>query len=82
MRIDYNFLNEPLTENPASSKSPDVFQIKAITKKDNAVVSAGAGSGKTDVLALRYAFLLMTDENIRIKNILALTFTSFEKFVR
>lgn len=75
MRIDYNFLNEPLTENPASSKSPDVFQIKAITKKDNAVVSAGAGSGKTDVLALRYAFLLMTDENIRIKNILALTFT-------
>lgn len=75
MSIDYNFLNEPLTENPASSKSPDVFQIKAITKKDNAVVSAGAGSGKTDVLALRYAFLLMTDENIRIKNILALTFT-------
>ena len=75
MSIDYNFLNEPLTENPADSKSPDIFQIKAITKKDNAVVSAGAGSGKTDVLALRYAFLLMTDENIRVKNILALTFT-------
>ena len=75
MSIDYDFLNEPLTENPANSKSPDIFQIKAITKKDNAVVSAGAGSGKTDVLAFRYAFLLMTDENIRVKNILALTFT-------
>ena len=75
MSVDYDFLTEPLTENPDNSKSPDIFQIKAITKKDNAVVSAGAGSGKTDVLALRYAFLLMTDENIHIKNILALTFT-------
>lgn len=33
MSIDYDFLNEPLTENPANSKSPDIFQIKAITKK-------------------------------------------------
>ncbi|MGN0729629.1 UvrD-helicase domain-containing protein [Treponema sp.] len=75
MNFDYQFLNEPLSENPADSKTPDSFQIKAITKRDNAVVSAGAGSGKTDVLALRYAFLLMTDENLHVRNILALTFT-------
>lgn len=75
MSAYYDFLNEPLAEKSAGSKTPDVFQIKAIRKKDNAVVAAGAGSGKTDVLALRYAFLLMTDESLHVKNILALTFT-------
>lgn len=33
MSVDYDFLTEPLTENPDNSKSPDIFQIKAITKK-------------------------------------------------
>ena len=41
----------------------------------NAVVGAGAGSGKTLVLANRYAWLI-TDKNLRINEILCLTFTN------
>lgn len=69
------FLYETITENPEDTRKPDRLQLAAITKKDNTVVSAGAGSGKTEVLALRYAFLLLTDESLHVKNILALTFT-------
>ncbi|MBP3367789.1 MAG: UvrD-helicase domain-containing protein [Treponema sp.] len=72
---DFEFLYENINENAKSTKTPDSLQIAAITKKDNSVVSAGAGSGKTEVLALRYAFLLMSDESLHVKNILALTFT-------
>ncbi|MDR0315536.1 MAG: UvrD-helicase domain-containing protein, partial [Treponema sp.] len=41
---------------------------------ENAVVAAGAGSGKTLVLASRFAWLI-TEKNIRIHEILSLTFT-------
>jgi ATP-dependent helicase/nuclease subunit A len=40
----------------------------------NAVVAAGAGSGKTMVLARRFAWLI-TEKNCRINEILTLTFT-------
>jgi ATP-dependent helicase/nuclease subunit A len=40
----------------------------------NAVVAAGAGSGKTTVLASRYAWLI-TEKNCRVDEILSLTFT-------
>ena len=40
----------------------------------NAVVAAGAGSGKTRVLASRFAWLI-TEKNIKIDEILCLTFT-------
>ena len=40
----------------------------------NAVVAAGAGSGKTMVLAARYSWLV-TERKIRVPEILALTFT-------
>jgi len=47
---------------------------------ENAVVAAGAGSGKTRVLANRFAWLLTekgldTDESVKIDEILTLTFT-------
>ncbi len=57
------------------SNPPDEDQKKVIRSKDNTVVSAGAGSGKTETLALRYAYLLMSDKNLHVRNILALTFT-------
>jgi ATP-dependent helicase/nuclease subunit A len=41
---------------------------------ENAVVAAGAGSGKTTVLAGRYAWLI-TEKNCRVDEILSLTFT-------
>jgi len=41
---------------------------------DNAVVSAGAGSGKTMVLATRFAWLL-TEKGYKVDEILTLTFT-------
>jgi len=41
---------------------------------ENAVVAAGAGSGKTMVLASRYVWLI-TEKNYRAKEILTLTFT-------
>ncbi|MDR0494217.1 MAG: UvrD-helicase domain-containing protein [Treponema sp.] len=40
----------------------------------NAVIAAGAGSGKTMVLASRYAWLI-TEKNYRVREILTLTFT-------
>ncbi len=58
-----------------NTKIPDNSQLAVITKTDNTVVSAGAGSGKTEVLAIRYAYLLMENPSLKVKNILALTFT-------
>ncbi len=52
----------------------DSDQRAAITATGNAVVSAGAGSGKTSVLTRRY-LRLVTEERLRVGEILALTFT-------
>ena len=41
----------------------------------NAVIAAGAGSGKTMVLASRFAWLITENEEYRVENILTLTFT-------
>lgn len=49
-------------------------QQSAILARSNTVVSAGAGSGKTSVLAMRYVDLVKSD-NLRVDEILALTFT-------
>ena len=49
-------------------------QKKAAFAKRNAVVAAGAGSGKTMVLASRFAWLV-TEEKLRVREILTLTFT-------
>lgn len=52
----------------------DEEQKKAVFTKVNTVVSAGAGSGKTRVLAYRYFYLLATGQ-AKVENLLALTFT-------
>lgn len=58
-----------------SKYGPDKSQQKVIKSINNTVVSAGAGSGKTEVLATRFAYLLMTDPELHVSNILAITFT-------
>ncbi|HZK19351.1 MAG TPA: UvrD-helicase domain-containing protein, partial [Treponemataceae bacterium] len=50
-------------------------QRAAVCQLKNCVVSAGAGSGKTFVLARRYAYLVI-EKNIPVENILTLTFTN------
>ena len=49
-------------------------QKKAVKIQTNAVVAAGAGSGKTKVLASRYVYLI-TEKGFQVDAILALTFT-------
>ncbi|GBU27855.1 hypothetical protein R84B8_01398 [Treponema sp. R8-4-B8] len=49
-------------------------QKKAAFCEENAVVAAGAGSGKTMVLAHRFAWLL-TEKDYKVDEILTLTFT-------
>jgi ATP-dependent helicase/nuclease subunit A len=49
-------------------------QERAAYREENAVVAAGAGSGKTSVLASRYLWLV-TEKGYRVEQILTLTFT-------
>ena len=60
-----NYLSRPL----------DSQQLRACCRTDNTVVAAGAGSGKTQVLATRFAWLLMEFDDIRADSVLTLTFT-------
>jgi ATP-dependent exoDNAse (exonuclease V) beta subunit len=53
---------------------PDDQQRNVCRSLDNTVVAAGAGSGKTQVLATRFAWLVIS-ENIKASEILTLTFT-------
>jgi ATP-dependent helicase/nuclease subunit A len=53
--------------------NPD--QRRAATASANAVVAAGAGSGKTKALTARYAWLIM-EKGLKVDQILALTFTN------
>ncbi len=57
-----------------SKKTPTQSQQKAIDIDINAVVSAGAGSGKTSVLSQRFVHLV-TDKKYKVEEILTLTFT-------
>ena len=50
-------------------------QEKAVYQMNNAVVAAGAGSGKTFVLAQRYAHLVL-EKGFTVDQILTLTFTN------
>jgi ATP-dependent helicase/nuclease subunit A len=50
-------------------------QRAAVLCGGNAVVAAGAGSGKTFVLACRYAYLVL-EKGVTVDEILALTFTN------
>lgn len=64
---DYRFLND-------LSRKPDEQQMKVCCSLKNTVVAAGAGSGKTQTLATRFAWLVIS-ENIKATEILTLTFT-------
>ena len=55
-------------------KKLDKSQRAACCRNLNTVVAAGAGSGKTQVLATRFAWLVMSG-GIKVDEILALTFT-------
>ncbi len=52
----------------------DDQQMKVCCSTGSTIVAAGAGSGKTHVLATRFAYLVMT-ESISVDKILTLTFT-------
>lgn len=53
----------------------DKYQDEALHIEENAVIAAGAGSGKTQVLATRFAWLIMTGK-AKVEEILTLTFTN------
>ena len=53
----------------------DDAQMNALKVQGNAVIAAGAGSGKTQVLATRFAWLIMTGQ-AKVDEILTLTFTN------
>ncbi len=55
-------------------KKLDPIQRKVCCRTDNTVVAAGAGSGKTQVLATRFAWLVMS-KGISASKILTITFT-------
>lgn len=49
-------------------------QKNAVTVEENAVIAAGAGSGKTKVLASRYVYFVV-EKGVSVEKIIALTFT-------
>lgn len=53
----------------------DDNQQKAVHVENNSVISAGAGSGKTTVLAERFSDILARDKDCKVEQILTLTFT-------
>ncbi|MBR5096243.1 MAG: UvrD-helicase domain-containing protein, partial [Treponema sp.] len=64
---------------------PDQDQAKVVQSLKNTIVSAGAGSGKTQTLANRFAYLITADladengnavKNPTVERILTLTFTN------
>ncbi|MCR4790626.1 MAG: UvrD-helicase domain-containing protein [Treponemataceae bacterium] len=71
----YKYLDEVL-EIDGHALDDQQYQV-CTTIDENMVVAAGAGSGKTQVLASRFAFLIMEDESITDPSqILTLTFTN------
>ena len=52
----------------------DESQLEAVKTETNAIVTAGAGSGKTYTLAYRFAYMILT-EQAKVDQILTLTFT-------
>jgi len=52
-----------------------IQQLCALDYGRNMVVTSGPGAGKTRILSHRFCFLLLTDDEVTISNILTLTFT-------
>lgn len=68
MSENYEYINQVL------AKPLDAAQKAACCRQDNTIIAAGAGSGKTQVLATRFAWLVMSC-GVKVDEILALTFT-------
>ena len=51
------------------------YQQMALDTKRDIIVSAGAGSGKTRILVSRYISLFLADSDLKIDNVVAITFT-------
>lgn len=69
-----NNINE--TQKKSEGPNFDNYQKAAINARKNSVVSAGAGSGKTTVLAERFSALLLDKKKkVGVDQILTLTFT-------
>lgn len=66
--MEYEYLN-------ILERKLDDQQKKVCCAEQNTVVAAGAGSGKTQVLATRFAWLVMEHDDIAASSILTLTFT-------
>lgn len=66
---------EKLLAEPYLTKTLDSDQAKVATSLENTIVAAGAGSGKTQTLATRFAYLVMSDSKNSVERILTLTFT-------
>ena len=64
-----------IIENLPFIKELDEEQRTAVVTEKNAVVSAGAGSGKTRVLSARYGYLIMSGR-CEVDQILTITFTN------
>ena len=64
----------PLDNSTLQSISYDQYQLEAINSNTNTLVSAGAGSGKTSVLAARFV-RLVKEKRAGVEHILTLTFT-------
>ena len=67
-------MKDEMNKAQSGERTFDENQKKAITVSRNAVVSAGAGSGKTTVLAERFSYLV-TEKHYNADQILTLTFT-------
>jgi ATP-dependent exoDNAse (exonuclease V) beta subunit len=55
-------------------------QEQAVTTRQNVVVSAGAGSGKTSVLTTRFLVVLLRNPDWRMSQVVAITFTRAAAF--
>lgn len=72
--IDTNLHEDFMQNSPEKERKFDEYQQRAINILKNAVVSAGAGSGKTTVLSERF-LQLVQQKNYKVEEILTLTFT-------
>ncbi len=70
--VSYGYLDELKID--GKSRKLDDIQKKVCCNTKNAVAAAGAGSGKTQVLATRFAWLVIS-KKVDVSKILTLTFT-------
>ena len=73
--LENKFLYLDELEIDGNKRTLDDIQKRVCCNLNNAVAAAGAGSGKTQVLATRFAWLVMSGKESDVSKILTLTFT-------